>query len=202
MTGQPVNPTEDPRILQRNAAATAFVGFLIGLAYQEAVAPVRTSIRDTGITFVTSAMFLTFFLAGLAAFIAAYYALILGRFKRLDWLLKFAMHIVSSTILIFMGGLVSAGESAKARYGFVDLLFLYAIIALIWSLGTLVTLDKAGRQVLWPHTVATLCSFLAVLGVQLLADDRYARLPIAVLAAVAVLRFLATVILFWRQRLL
>ena len=41
-----------------------------------------------------------------------------------------------------------------------------------------------------------------VLGVQLLADDRYAALPVAVLAAASLLHFLATVRTFWRQGLL
>jgi hypothetical protein len=204
MSGKPEDPIE-ARILQRNTAATAFVGFLIGLAYQEAIAPVRTSIIVSGITFVTSAIFITFFLLGLATFIACYYSLILGAYGRLAWLVQFAMFAIESVVLIFMGGVASADASARARYGFVDLLFLYVTLGTVWSLATLAwTLWKrrplTGR--LAPFSAVTVWYFTVVLLVQLLADDRYGRRAMAVLAGATALRTLAVLVIFWRQRLL
>jgi hypothetical protein len=193
---------ENPRVLQRNAAATAFIGILVGLAFQEAVVPVRTSVSTSGPSFVTGCLFLIFLLVSLAAFIAAYYSLILGNFERLGWLLQFSMHVLSSVVLIFMGGVASAEASAAARYGFIDLLFLYALIGAGWSVATLVALPRALRRFLAPYTRVAMAWLAVILWVQLGVDDRYATVPIAVLAAASVLRFLATLVTFWRQRLL
>lgn len=199
--GQLLDP-EDPRVLQRNAAATAFIGILVGLAFQEAVVPVRTSVSGSGPTLVTGCLFLIFLLVSLAAFISAYYSLILGNFRRLGWLLQFAMHVLSSVVLIFMGGVASAPASAEARYGFVDLLFLHTLVGAGWSVATLVALPRELRRFLAPYTLVAMAWLAVILWVQLSVDDRYATRPIAVLAAASVLRFLATVVTFWRQRLL
>jgi hypothetical protein len=124
MTGQLLDP-EDPRVLQRNAAATAFIGILVGLA----------------------------------AFISVYYSLILGNFRRLGWLLQFAMHVLSSVVLIFMGGVASAPASAEARYGFVDLLFLHTLIGAGWSVATLVALPRELRRFLAPYTLVAMAGW-------------------------------------------
>jgi hypothetical protein len=195
------------RILnQRNTAAIAFVGFLIGLAYQEAVAPVRASVRASGITFTTVAMFVIFFLLGLSLFLASYYSLLLSPFQSIRWLLHFGMFVVQSVVLIFMAGVATLEASRGARFGFVDVLFLYTAIGSIWAIGTLAWTYLARkpeeRRAVAPFVAASLLPFGVVASVQLVAPDRYARMPIALLMIGIVVYFASVIIIFLDQRLL
>jgi CDP-diglyceride synthetase len=50
---------------KRNLLSSFFITVLIGIAYQEMIAPVRESVRASGITLGTSILMAVFFLTGI-----------------------------------------------------------------------------------------------------------------------------------------
>ncbi len=59
------------KIEKRNLLSSIFVTFMIALAYQEMVTPVRDSLRAAGFTFETIALFAIFFLTSMRFFIGS-----------------------------------------------------------------------------------------------------------------------------------
>src|SRR4029453_10371074 len=195
-----MTPEQRKKVLeQRNLIATAFLGFLIGLAYQEAVEPVRESIRAHGLTFGTAALFLAFFLSGLATFLVGSYGLVFSPFEGVRWFLSFVPLIAASVVLIFLAGVASVDASRAARYGFLDLFIVFTVTLLLWNLAALVWAFVTGQSrdqrasIGW-STGLSAVPILVLGGIQQTAD-RYANGPMAVLLALVLGSFLVTVVL-------
>jgi hypothetical protein len=197
---------------QRNGAATAFVGFLIGLAYQEAVGPVRDSVRDDGVTFGTIVLFLAFLLTGLATFLAGYYNLVFSPFERLAWFANFAMLLVLSVLLVFIGGVASPDASRAARYGFIDLLLAFFVVSIVWEIPAFIwtvreyqkkkkdpTQDEDEVSQSRRHWISSACTTLmAALGVIVVGGverfvNPYSNCSLALVGAFSVVSFATTI---------
>jgi hypothetical protein len=124
---------QEKRREMRAAASTAFLALLIGLAYQEGVAPARESIKAQGLTLITACLFLSFFFLGLTTFLSGYTHLLVTPFRGEAWLLNFCMLAGEGVILIFMAGLVSAEASQGSQaVGFLDYLFIFYVVDVSW----------------------------------------------------------------------
>ena len=131
------------RVDRRNVISSVFLGILVALAYQEAVPPVRESVREHGVTFASFALFIIFFLTSMRFFIGMQLHLLdphIATLPGLLWLYDFAVFLAENTTFIFMAGVASVDASRTARFGFIELLlFLYAIdviwVCSQWLLG-------------------------------------------------------------------
>jgi hypothetical protein len=141
MCGQTPGRQRQERIeALRDTAALTFLGFLIGLAYQEAVAPAGRVLSETGVTLVDGAMFLGFFLLGLTTFLFGSYNLAGSQRKKVAWLANFTTMVLEGVILIFLARVVSADATRGATVGFVELVFAFLVVDALWNVVTLVAL--------------------------------------------------------------
>jgi hypothetical protein len=183
---------------RRSQAATIFIGFLIGLAFQEAVGPVRDSIRAHGVAFAPTVLFLVFFVRGLITFLIGYYSEVFSQFQGLRWLLRYFLFVAASVILIFMASVASVDASREARYGFIDLFFVFSVIMVLWNLVDLEWVyrtrqtEEQKRLNLW-STAMSVALVLVLLAIQWWSADRYGTGPIAILGIVNLALLLATV---------
>jgi hypothetical protein len=183
---------------RRGEAATVFIGFLIGLAYQESVEPVRESIRLHGVAFAPSVLFLVFFFTGLITFLAGYFGLVFSPFDGLGWFLRFLSLVAASVILIFLAGVASVDASREARFGFIDLFLAFNAIALLWDLVDLVWAyrKKQDAEQRLRNVVSTAVSVgwvLVLANIQWGSADRYGTGSIVLLAATGLVTFIATI---------
>lgn len=121
-------PIEMEARIDRHLIGTAFVGILVGLAYQEAADPVRESLNSKGITLGTMALSSMFFFAALYRFISSYVSLAI--YRGVLWFVAFLGEILASVVLIFMAGLCTEEANLGVRYTFLDYLVLYYILDL------------------------------------------------------------------------
>jgi hypothetical protein len=123
---------------QRNLVSSAFIGLLAALALGEAVAPVRDSIRQDGLTLATSMLFLAFFATIMRFFIGALLHLVSPQLVVMPgrvWFLDFLVLTIETLVLIFLGGLTSTAASSRSAVGFVPLLLMLYAIDIIWVLA-------------------------------------------------------------------
>lgn len=125
------------RAKRRADVASAFTGFLIGLAITEAVAPVRESVHQVGLSLDNLGLFAIFFLTSTRFFIGG--SIHLTKKEMLDrkgvvWFIDFVVITLECTILIFMAGVASVQASAdpRVRYGFFALLGLLLVFDFVW----------------------------------------------------------------------
>jgi hypothetical protein len=123
------------QVERRNLITSIFVVILIGIAYQETVSPVRTSIRQSGVTLGTLSLFIIFFLTSLRFFIGNMLHLMsteLCQMKGYVWFYDFMVIVLQSTLLIFLGGNASMEQNEIARIDFVQLLVLLYLLDVLW----------------------------------------------------------------------
>jgi hypothetical protein len=127
---------EDTEKAKRRAdVASAFIGFLIGLAMQETVQPVRESVRTLGIAWASVGLFVIFFLTCMRFFIGS--VLHLQKKTLLEksgvvWFTDFLVIAYESTILIFMAGVSTVEASSRAKFGFFAQLRFLFIVDIAW----------------------------------------------------------------------
>lgn len=120
---------------KRNLISSIFVVILIGLAYQEMVAPVRESVKSSGITLGTAILFSVFFLTSVRFFIGNQLHLLsesLLKMKGVVWFYDLMVIITQTTVMVFLGGVASVEMSRTARIGFVELLIVLYSIDVVW----------------------------------------------------------------------
>jgi hypothetical protein len=183
---------------QRNLVSSAFIGLLAALAFGEAVAPVRDSIRQDGLTLATSMLFLAFFVTIIRFFIGALLHLMspaLVAMRGRVWFLDFVVLTIETLVLIFLGGLTSAEASSRSAVGFVPLLLLlYAIdigwVLVRWVLARLFPTFR-GAVIPWKWALLNGCAAGALLvpmlwSVSLVANGYLVWLGVTSLAAFVV----------------
>ncbi len=120
----------------RSRFAGLFYGVLIGIAFQEAVTPIRADFRlEDGPTLATIVLALVFFLTSVRFLYGN--ELHLAQVKQHDngwvWLIDFAVIVFEAFVMIFLGGICSKQESAVlARYGFFRVLAVLYAIDILW----------------------------------------------------------------------
>lgn len=122
-------PIDEEARIDRHLIGTAFVGILVGLAYQEAVGPIRESLDSRGITAGTMALSIMFFFTALYLFVSSYISL--AAYRGLPWFCAFLAEVLQSVVLIFMASLCSEEANVGTRFTFLDYLVLYYGIDLI-----------------------------------------------------------------------
>lgn len=123
---------------KRYLVSTFFVALLIGLAYQEMVAPVREAVRASGITFSTFALVAIFFFVSVRFFIGNQLHLLsdgLAKLPGLVWLYDLMIIIIQCVVLVFMGGDSTVAQNQNAVIDFVDLLITLYVIDVLWIIS-------------------------------------------------------------------
>lgn len=123
------------QIEKRNLLSSIFMVMLIGLAYQEMVAPVRESLRLSGITLGIVLLFSIFFMTSMRFFMGNQLHLLsdsLVRMKGKVWLFDLMVIIFQTTIMVFWGGVCSVEVSRNAKIGFVDYLIALYCVDVLW----------------------------------------------------------------------
>jgi hypothetical protein len=188
----PRSPLVDRAGEKRNVAVT-FTGFLIGLAYQEAVRPVRVVLESGDFTTVTAALVTTFFVLGLSTFFGAYFHFLVAPWTGLDWVWNFLVVVVSAVFLVFMGGVCTEKASTdNAPWGMFRWVLAYNALMVVWALAILGRLMWS-RQMIGASTrrsiAYTVVPALLVVVIFFAFSDRYATVPALLLAAVSIVHF-------------
>lgn len=186
-------PTVDTRA-QRHTAAITFIGFLIGLAYQEAVSPVSSALKEGHFTWVTAGLVTTFFFFGLSTFFGGFYHFLVAPWTGLGWVCNFLVVVLSAVILVFMAGVCTEQASTGTSWGMFRWALAYSLLMAVWALAIVGWLAWSRRlQAASTSTRASLADTLVattlVVVIYFAFSDQYATVPALLLAAVAVLRF-------------
>lgn len=195
----------DPKkqqIERRNFLSSIFVVILIGLAYQEMVAPVRESVRVSGITLGTVVLFTIFFLTSMRFFMGNQLHLMsdsLVKMKGVVWFYDLMVIIFQTTIMVFLGGEASVEASRTAQIGFVELLIaLYAVDVLWiisqWVLGKTV---KGWRRsfIPWAWGILNSLLILSMILLSLFVNDIYSNTGLIWLGILNIIGFIVDVLL-------
>jgi hypothetical protein len=126
------------QVENRNLISSIFVAILIGLAYQEVIAPVRASIRSSGITLGTAILFAIFFMTSMRFFIGNQLHLASEALMRMTagvWFYDLMVIILQTTVMVFLGGVSSIESTRAARIDFVELLITLYSIDVVWIIS-------------------------------------------------------------------
>lgn len=126
------------RIENRNLISSIFVVILIGLAYQEVIAPVRESVRVSGITIGTAILFAVFFMTSMRFFIGNQLHLMsegLAKMKSGVWFYDLMIIILQTVVMVFLGGVSSVEENRIARIGFIELIIALYTLDVLWIIS-------------------------------------------------------------------
>ncbi len=163
-----VTQQEQIRVV-RNAAATAFIGLLIAIAFQEMVAPVKASLDRSGITFNDIALSTAFFVLATATFLFGQYNLLFVAYQGFEWLANFLFYTLECLLFIFLGGETTVSASKLGRFGFFDYLLVYFVLETVWNLLTLVRNalkhDSAAIEAQFPYVVVTVVALAEIVGI-------------------------------------
>jgi hypothetical protein len=186
----------------RNAAALAFVGFLIGIAVQEMVTPVRAAIQHSGISVDSAALGLVFLLTALTAFVLGQFNIMVTAYKGSVWLMNFLIFVAEAVILIFMGGVATVALSTKNLYGFFDYLGAFYVVDLVWTALT-IAVSGAKRpdalSALKRYGIPQIIPMVVLVVIAVVADDPYGRTPLVIFTCVVAVDFLATMVIAARE---
>ena len=193
----------------RHNAAIIFIGFLIGLAYQEAVRPVRDALDGGDFSLVTAGLVTAFFFYGLSTFFGGFYHLLVAPWSGISWVANFLVIVLSAVILVFMAGVCTEQTSGKAEWGLFTWAAIYTALMTAWALGITGWLMWRASRKKQGTTAATIVTIAdTLLGAALVAlilvafSDLHAPAPALLLAAVAVLRFVRDVQVLIQQEML
>lgn len=187
---------------KRNLISSVFIAMLIGLAYQEMLAPVRDSVRTAGFTFGTLSLAFTFFFTSMRFFIGNQLHLLNDNTLRLRgdvWIYDFLIITLQTVILCFLGGVSSVEVNRIAHVGFLGLLIALYLLDIAWvvSQWTLGRLIKQWRResLPWPWAVLNTLTVIVIAGVAHFAHDPYSSWPLVTVLCVSAAAFVADMIL-------
>jgi hypothetical protein len=200
--GPPRKPTviyaaADPHVdrkAERRNAAVIFIGFLIGLAYQEAVSPVRDALDDGQFTLVTAGLVTTFFFLGLSTFFGGFFHLLVAPWKGLSWVCNFFVIVLEAVILVFMAGVCTESASTGTPWDMFRWALVYSVLIAAWALAIFVSrarrrgIRKIGRS-MRQSLVDTWVAATLIALISFAVSDRYATVAALLLAAVCVAHF-------------
>lgn len=182
--------------------SSAFISLLAALAFGEAVAPVRDSLRQDGLTLATSMLFLAFFVTIMRFFIGALLHLVSPQLVVMPgrvWFLDFLVLTVETLVLIFLGGLTSTEASSRSAVGFVPLLLLLYAIDVGWVLAqwALARIFPSFRQkaIPWSWAILNTCAAGALLVPMLWNSSLVASGYLIWLGVTSVVAFVVDVVL-------
>lgn len=175
---------------------------LIGLAYQEMLAPVRDSVRVSGLTAGTMFLAFTFFLTSMRFFIGNQLHLLSDNILRIRgdiWLFDFLIITLQTILLCFLGGVSSVEINRITHVGFFGLLIaLYTLdigwVVCQWVFGLLVTGWK--RPFLpWAWAVLNGLTLTVIITVRHFCPDPYSIWSLAILLGLSAIAFLIDMLL-------
>jgi hypothetical protein len=138
---EPVAPQRPAAVTEslrqtRNATATTFLGFLVGLALAEAVAAVRDAFAGEGPTTRTVGLFAIVVVACLSTFLFGSYNLIFTPYTGMVYLANFGFLVAEALLLIFVAGEGSVARSRASEVGFFGYLVPYYAVDVAWNVLT------------------------------------------------------------------
>lgn len=190
------------QVEKRNLLSSFFVTLLIGLAYQEMIAPVRASVRTYGIKADTFLLMGIFFLTSMRFFVGNQLHLLsdsLAALPGLVWFYDLMVIIAQSVVLIFMGGVSSAEINHTVQVGFVPLLLvLYSIdvvwIVSQWGLGKL--FPSWNRSFIpWDWALLNFALIISIALLSLFVKDLYSGYGVGILFVLNLIAFIVDVVL-------
>lgn len=180
----------------RNGAALAFVGFLLGVAVQEMVTPVRDALQHSGLSIDNTALAVVFLLTAVTAFILGYFNLVVSDYRGRLWLANFLLFVTEAVLLVFMGGVATVGLSAHARFGFFDFLIAFYAVDILWLLATPFMVGSDRRTDAWKafrtYAAVQILPLVFLIALSILTESWYADGPIVAFSTFVTLDFVAT----------
>ena len=187
---------------KRSIITSIFIAMLLGIAYSEAIPPIRESIRSSGLTLSTVLLGLTFFFVSMRFFIGNQLHLLSKSVieTRGDvWLFDLLVITFETVMLCFLGGLAAIHINRRVSIDFVDILIALYIIDIAWVLSQklLGVLIKCWERKFIPWAWALLNSVLvgAILLLQACGCDLYESRALAGLFALNVAGFVVDILL-------
>lgn len=199
--GEPGRTSTTPETKSRRRdLSTLFSAFLIAIAYQEMVNPVRESMQREGITVATVAMFIVFFVTSIRFLIGCHLHLTSDEITAAPgkiWLFDLVVITLEMTLIIFMGGVTSVAASSHSRLGFVEWLVLLYVLDVLWVVAQwgMHKLSPSWRRERFTWSWAILNAvFLALIWVMSIATgDLLTNTGLIALAVLSVLAFFVDV---------
>ena len=127
------------------------MGFLIAIAYQNAVAVASSALSEHGVLALDAVLVVSFFLLGLALFLSGYFVLSAAT-GGMPWLVDLTMLTMEGVILMFIGNVISTEATRGSKVGFPALFAALAVVDIIWA----ISLGIRTRRVLEPLIVLPL----------------------------------------------
>ncbi len=165
---------------RRNLISSIFIGLLLALAYQEMIVPARNDFRTNGFSLGLLVLLLIFFLTTIRFFIGAQLHLTNESnisAKGGPWFYDFAIITLEMTIMTFMGGVTSVGESRSASIGFFGMLSILLIADILWIVSIWIigkVFPKSKRLfVPWGWAILNTALLIAMLVSLLIFGDPY-----------------------------
>jgi hypothetical protein len=198
-----MDPAQSQRAIdRRNLLSQLFVVLLVGLAYQEMVAPVSDTLHTRGWEWGTFALVVTFLLTSLRFFFGAQLHLVDENLLKLDgriWFTDFTIISLEMLVLIFLGGVASVDATQTAAIGFYEYLMALLVIDIAWVVAFQWLPGKLfaswRRTVMWKWAVLNGSLLVPVLVLRYVMPHPYDLLALAVLALLNVVVFVLDV--FW-----
>jgi len=153
-----------------NEQSLLYVLFLIfvGLAYQEAIPPLRSGIEANGFTFESIGLFAIFFIISLR-FLFLNTTIINSRmenrwrFNMFHWMIDSTSILLQSVILVLLAGMVSVDKNISSKITYLDFLVLMLIIELLWFVLYFIfspkNINPDLRSILLPAILQIICLF-------------------------------------------
>lgn len=187
---------------KRNLISSVFIAMLIGLAYQEMLAPVRDSVRASGLTAGTLFLAFTFFFTSMRFFIGNQLHLLSDSVLCLRgdmWLFDFLVITLQTVLLCFLGGVSSVEVNRIAHIGFFGLLIaLYALdVGWVVCQGLLGLCVPAWKRAFVPWAWAILNAGLlgAITLIRCFCPDAYSSMSLGLLFGVSLIAFVIDMVL-------
>lgn len=187
---------------KRNLISSIFITMLIGLAYNEMFAPVRQSVRSSGLTLGTFVLVSVFFFTSMRFFIGNQLHLLSDALVRMRgdvWFYDFLVITIETSLLAFLGGVSSVEVSRALRVGFVELLIALYVVDVVWVISQWIIgrLFPSWRREFIPWAWALLNSALVIclLALRILARGVYSVPGLVLLGVMNGIAFVVDIVL-------
>lgn len=186
----------------RNVLSGVLISVLIGLAFQEMVAPVRDSVRSVGFTWATFLIAVIFFLTSVRFFIGNQLHLLnedLLAMSGFVWFYDLVWILLQTLVLVFLGGVASYEATSIASVSFVTMLIVLFVIDVFWIcsqwlLGNLLPGWKR-EFIPWGWAILNSSQVICLLFLKFVVANIYEGFGLFFLVAINIVAFVVDILL-------